>query len=351
VSLRLARCRPILFCLLICAGVRAHAQKPPALSATFIKIEVAGVTVSGYLAKPAAGSNLPAVLLAPATSGLKGTALETARDLAAHGFAALVVDYDPDHVLQQSDLVQSIGEEQLSARLTAAGEWLARQRPLVDPQRVSAIGFDEASARILKLAQQGHIHTGVMVESERCAAPENLPVAPGAPMLLVINGCPPERGQELKASVEAGGVYRVALAPPWTEMYKFLSEAAAPDQTVQAAPAAASSLVVTIRDIMHVMNGDDGVRGRLARLLASSGAGVQWDQARSDAAVLVGSCDWLLRLKPPKGSLASWQGHVADYRAVTQTLLNAVEQRDLPAAQQALGRLPQSCGSCHADHR
>ena len=322
------------------------------------------MTVSGYLAKPAAGSNLPAVLLAPATSGLKGTALETARDLAAHGFAALVVDYDPDHVLQQSDLVQSIGEEQLSARLTAAGEWLARQRPLVDPQRVSAIGFDEASARILKLAQQGQIHAGRDGrESERCRAPENLPAASlrRASMLLVINGCPPERGQELKG-VDVESRWCVSsshrISPPWSEMYKFLSEAAAPDQTVQAAPAAASTLVVTIRDIMRVINSDDGVRGKLAKLLAASastsvspGADVQWDQARSHAAVLVESCDWLVALRPPKGSLAGWRGHVADYRTATQTLLKAVEQRDLPGAQQALGRLPQSCGACHADHR
>jgi len=68
-------------------------------------------------------------------------------------------------------------------------------------------------------------------------------------------------------------------------------------------------------------------------------------------AVLVESCDWLLGLRPPKGSLAGWRGHVADYRAATQTLLKTVEQRDLPGAQQALGRLSQSCGSCHADHR
>jgi hypothetical protein len=186
-----------------------------------------------------------------------------------------------------------------------------------------------------------------MIESGPCAAPENLPAAPAAPMLLVIGGCTPERGQEVKASVEAGGAYRVELAPAWSEIYKFLNGAAAP-----APPPASSSLVVTIRDIMRVINSDDGVRGKLARLLtASSGADVQWDQARSHAAVLVESCDWLLGLRPPKGSLAGWRGHVADYRAATQTLLKAVEQRDLPAAQQALGRLPQSCGSCHADHR
>ena len=325
-SLRLTRGRQILLSLLICATGSANAQKPPAISAAFVKVQGTEAAVSGYLAKPAAGSGLPAVLLVPAISDLKGAVLETARDMAAHGFVALAVDYDPDHVSQESDLVQSVAEEQLSLRLTAAADWLARQRPLVDPQRVSAIGWDGGSARVLKLAQQGQVHAGVMIESGRCAAPENLPAAPAARMLLVIGGCTPERGQEVKASVEPGGAYRVEFAPAWSEIYKFLNEAAAPDKTVGATPLATSSLVVTIRDIMRVINSDDGVKGKLARLLApsasaSSGADVQWDQARSHAAILVESCDWLLALRPPKGSLAGWRGHVADYRAATQTLL------------------------------
>lgn len=355
-SLWLRRRPQILLSLLICAAGSANAQKPPAVSASFVKVQGAGAIISGYLAKPAAGSGLPAVLLAPAISELKGAVLEAARDLAAHGFVALAVDYDPDHVSQESDLVQSVAEEQLSGRLTAAVEWLARQRPLVDPQRIGAIGWGGGSARILKLAQQGQVRAGVMIESEVCVAPENLPAVPAAPMLLVIGGCTPERDQELKASVEAGGVYRVASAPAWSEIYKFLNEAVVRDTAAPATPPASSTLVVTIRDIMRVINSDDGVRGKLARLLggaasASPGADVQWDQARSHAAVLVESCDWLLALRPPKGSLAGWRGRVADYRAATQTLLKAVEQHDLPTAQQALGRLPQSCGACHADHR
>jgi dienelactone hydrolase len=166
---------------------------------------------------------LPAVLLVPAVSDLKGAVLETARDLAAHGFVALAVDYDPDHVSLESDLVQNVAEDQLDLRLTAAADWLARQRPLVDPQRVSAIGWDGGSARILKLVQQGQVHAGVMIASGRCAAPENLPAAPAAPMLLVIGGCTPERGEEVKASVEGGGAYRMESAPAWSEIYKFLS--------------------------------------------------------------------------------------------------------------------------------
>jgi dienelactone hydrolase len=329
----------ILLGLLICAA-GASAQ-----SAAFVKLPGAGAAVAGYLAKPAAGSGLSAVLLVPAMSGLKGAVLETARELAAHGFVALAVDYDPDHVSQESDLVQSVAEEQLALRLTAAAEWLARQRPLIDPRRIGAIGWDAASARVLKLVEQGQVRAGVMIESGACAVPGDLPAAPAAPTLLVIGGCTPERGQ----AVKAGGGYRVELAPAWSEIYKFLNEA---DKTVPAAPSAASSLVVTIRDIMRVINSDDGVKGKVARMLASSsGTDVQWDQARSYAAVMVESCDWLLGLRPPNGSPASWRGHVGDYRAATQTLLQTVEKHDLPGAQQALGRLPRYCGACHADHR
>ena len=343
-SLRLPRRCRILLSLLICVGASVNAQKPPAIAASFVKVQGAGVTVSGYLAKPSAGSGLPAVLLVPAVSDLKGSMLETARDMAAHGFVALAVDYDPEHVSQESDLVQSVADEQLSLRLTAAIDWLARQGPLVDPQRVGAIGWDGGSARVLKLTQQGEVHAGVMIQSGPCAAPENLPAGAAPRILLVIGGCTPDRERELRASA---GAYRVELAPGWTEIYKFLNEVAAP-----APPPVSAIPVVTIRDIMRVMNSDDGVRGKVARLLAApSGTDVQWDQARSHAAVLVESCDWLLGLPPPKGSLASWRGHVADYRTATEALLKAVERHDLPAAQQALGRLPQSCGSCHADHR
>jgi len=142
----------------------------------------------------------------------------------------------------------------------------------------------------------------------------------------------------------------------WNEISKFLNEAAVPAANGRATSSASSISVVTIRDIMRVINSDDGVKGKLARLLtpstsASSGADMQWDQARSHAAILVESCEWLAGLVPPKGSLAGWRGHVADYRAATEKLLKAVEQHDLPAAQQDLGRLPQSCGACHADHR
>lgn len=283
--------------------------------ASFVKI-AGEAAAAGYLARPASGSNLPAVLLVPESSGLTGPVQQTARNMAAHGLVALVVDYDPDHVSRESDLVRSVMDEQLALRLSAGAEWLATQRPIVDPVRIGGIGWGGGAARVRKLLQEGKIRVGVVVEGKACAAP-----AKGSPILVIGGDC------------------------DFTPVYEFLKMPPAQQPAVSL-----SNSVATIRDIMSVINSDDGVRGKLARLLTSN-PDVPWDQARSHAAVMVDSCDWLLPQRPPRGSEIGWRTHVADYKTAAKTLLQAVEQHDLPAAQQALARLPQACGSCHMDHR
>ena len=364
--MRLTRPRThiLLGLFVICVIVAEPASGP---SASFVKLPDADGVISGYLAKPTTGSNFPAVLLVPATSSLTGGVLETARDLAAHGFAALAVDYDPEQVSRQSDLVQSVASEQLSRRLANAVAWLARQRPLVDPQRIGAIGWENGSARVLALAQQGQLQAAVIIEDEPCRLPQNLSAQPAARILLIMGGCSPDRVQGLnRNSVAASSAYevRVFQAPveslphpakaveAWKEIYRFLDQANGSADLAHQSPIPSSSSVVTIRDIMRVIYSDDGVRGSLARLLARpSSAGAQWDQARSQAAILVQSCDWLLAQRPPRGSVVAWSGHVRDFRAATEALLHAVEQHDLPTAQEALARLPKSCAACHSDHR
>jgi len=349
----------------VCAHAAGQAGRIPAPSGSLVKVRGEGIIVSGYLAKPARGSGLPAVLLVPGTSNLKGAVLEAARAIAAHGFVALAADYDPDRISLESDLVQSIAEEQLLLRLTTGVDWLARQRPLVDPQRIGAIGWGRGSARVLTLGQQGLIRSGVTIAETPCLAPQNLPAVPVARMLVMIGGCagarmgganPAYQVRVFETPLESfpanagGGI--PGTGPVWDEIYKFLEKSGDPAQPAQEAQLPASSPVATIRDIMRVINSDDGVKGKLAGLLAApSSEAVQWDFARSNAAILVEACDWLLARRPPRGSIAGWRGRVAAFKAATQTLLQSVEQHDLPAAQQALGRLPQSCGACHGDHR
>ena len=350
----------IVICLLLAGvfGSMSGQQRQAAVSASFVKVQ-GEATVAGYLAKPAVGSRLPAILLVPGTSKLAGTVLQAARDMAARGFVVLAIDYDPDGVSQESDLVRSVMDEQLARRLSAGADWLALQRPTVDPQRVGAVGWGEGVGRVMNLLQQGQIGAAVVVEDSPCRKPEVLPAASGARILIIVGGCTSEQRQELmqdgriralEASMDSFPLHAEQV---WSEMYKFL-QATSPSVSNAGQPAPSSSMiaVATIRDIMRVINSDDGVRGKLARLLApSTDAEVQWEQARSHAAIMVDSCEWLLAKPPPKGSLTGWRGHVGDYKAATQALLRAVERHDLPSAQQALGRLPQSCGSCHMDHR
>ena len=349
----------------------ASPQHTTAPSASLVKLTGEGVIVSGYLAKPAGGSNFPAVLLLPGTGNLRGAVLEAARAMAAHGFVALAVDYDPDRISQESELVQSIAEEQLSLRLNTGIYWLARQRPLVDPQRISAIGWGGGQSRVLTLRQKGLIRAGVIIAESPCSAPQNLPALAVPRTLMMFGGCAREVVQQRTTEIEGASGYQVRFFeeplnsfPPsssadgrigvkiWNEIYEFLEKTDDSNRPRQEPPVTSSSSVATIRDIMRVINSDDGVKGKLAGLLAaSSSKDVQWELARSHAAILVESCGWLLARRPPKGSLEGWRGRVAEFKTATQTLLKSVEQHNLPAAQNALSRLPQSCGACHGDHR
>jgi hypothetical protein len=109
---------------------------------------------------------------------------------------------------------------------------------------------------------------------------------------------------------------------------------------------------VRIVDIMRAINSDQGVRGRLARALATKPANdAQWEQVRSDAAMMVEGGDLLLAERPPKGSAAGWRMRAAGFRSAAETLLGAVERRDFAAAQQSLRELPQTCSACHAEYR
>ena len=234
-SLRLPR-RQILFSLLICAAGSVNAQKPPAIAASFVKVEGAGAAVSGYLAKPAAGSGLPAVLLVPAVSDLQGAVLQAARDMAAHGFVALAVDYDPEHVSQESDLVQSVAEEQLSLRLIGSRRLAGAAEPTSGSaaHRCDRLGWSIGEGLEIGAARQnplgGDDRKRAVRRSGKSACRTRGANVVGDQRLH--GGTRP--GVETSAGV--GGAYRVAFAPAWNEIYKFLNEAAASDKTISARP-------------------------------------------------------------------------------------------------------------------
>ena len=103
---------------------------------------------------------------------------------------------------------------------------------------------------------------------------------------------------------------------------------------------------------MRVINSDEGIRGRLARSLAAPPTGdEQWEQVRSEAAIVAEAGTLLLAHRPPKGSLTGWRQRATEFRSAAEALLRAIENRDFAAAQQFFRVLPKTCAACHAAHR
>jgi len=328
------------------------------VATAIVKITKADSSMEGYLAKPAQGDHLAAVLLVPGANGLDGHVLAVARELAALDFVALAIDYDPGHISQQSELVRNVSEGQLSARLGAALEWLRAQRS-VDGERIGAISWAQGSAGVLKLAQQGQFRSAVVLEGDSCAGIDKLLQATSPPVLVLVS----RRASACK--LQPTGVHEVSFLDSSPEtfdtapknaksmVYEFLAKNMKGPRGTASNPASLTGEpIASIRDIMRVINADDGVRGKLAQLLASPPSSAeQWDEARSVTAVLAESGNLLLARQPERGTLASWRQHATDFRTAAEVLLRAVDQHNFPAAQEALIRLPESCAACHLDHR
>jgi hypothetical protein len=110
--------------------------------------------------------------------------------------------------------------------------------------------------------------------------------------------------------------------------------------------------IARIVDIMRVINIDDGIRGRLAKALAQPPRGdLEWERARSDAAIVAEAGNLLLAEPAPKGSPAGWRQRAGEFRASAEGLLRAVEAKDLATAQRELREMPATCAACHSEFR
>jgi hypothetical protein len=137
----------------------------------------------------------------------------------------------------------------------------------------------------------------------------------------------------------------------WVEIYELMGKHVEDARVADPSPPLESG-VARIVDIMRAINSDDGVRGRLARMLASPPVNAeQWEQARSEAAIVAEAGNLLLARRPSKGSAAGWRERSIEFRTAAETLLRAVEAHDFSAAQEALRTLPKTCAACHAEYR
>ena len=280
-----------------------------ALTERSFQLDAGARQIPAYLVRPAAPGKLPAILLASGREGLTDSLRRFAREIAGLGYATLAVDYRGDHNMNGSPLLKEILGS--AGDLDAAAGWLAAQ-PGIDPDRLGALGWNDAFDAVNVLAQRGKV-----------AAAYRSPIE-----------------SQMAMSEQA-----------WVDIYEFFGKHVE-DVRVADMPARPDAPFARIVDIMRAINSDQGVRGRLARSLAAPPAdAAAWEQARSDAAMIAEAGNLLLARQPPKGSAAGWRQRAADFRAAAQTLLRAMERRDFSAAQQSLRELPQTCAACHAEYR
>ena len=280
---------------------------PPA--AQSVQLDVGGHRLAAYLVTPFQQGPLPAVLLVPGREGFTDTFRTFAREMAGAGYVALAIDDRPDPDARGLALLREVVGQ--STDLAAAVEWLAT-RPMVDPERIGAIGWNDGFDAVVRLAAAGKV----------------------------------------KAAYPIGLVSQVGMTEQaWVDVYEYLGQHVEEVGHTQTS-AQPDARIARIVDIMRAINSDQGVRGRLARALATAPVGsAEWEQARSEAAMLAEAGNLLLAQRPPRGSLAGWQQRATEFRSAAQTLLRAVETRDFAASQQSLRELPQTCAACHADHR
>ena len=320
----------------------------PRLAIESVEIDAGASKLPGYLVRPAVPERLPALLLAPGEKGLTPEVQQSAWELAGTGYVTLAVAYDRSPAGAGASLLGAISEEQVTDRLGAAVEWLAAQ-PFTDPERLGAIGWEASAGRVLRLAGRGKLQAAVVSGAGVCAEVQSLASLKNLPVLVLDTG-----GRRDCAGLEAR--FRVAAAgadaeQTWVEIYEFLGKHVE-DARVTAAPASPEGQIARIVDIMRVVNSNEGVRGRLAQSLATPPASEeQWEQARSQAAIVMEAGNLLLAHRPPKGTMSGWRERAMAFRSEALTLLHAIERRDFPAAQQSLRTMPQTCAACHADYR
>jgi dienelactone hydrolase len=140
------------------------------METTSVSYDVEGTTMIGYLALPENGASgaCPAVLICHEGPGLDEVAKSKADRLAALGYVAFALDYHgggvrlPDMGAVMARLGPLIGDPDRTRALGLAGLNVLLAQPLVDPNRVAAIGYCFGGTMSLELARAGTNLTAVV---------------------------------------------------------------------------------------------------------------------------------------------------------------------------------------------
>lgn len=216
----------ILIIVVLVFAFAGSASAKPKIEGKTVEYSAGGVVMKGYLAydKNIKGRR-PGVLVVHEWWGLNEYARKRVRMLAETGYTALAVDmygegkqamHPGDAGKFSSELMKNFGTAK--ARFMAALEFLKKQ-PVVDPERVAAIGYCFGGGVVLNMARQGvdlkgvasfHGSLAAVKPAERGAVKAKILVLHGADDKFTTPGEIEAFKQEMKA---AGADFRFIAYP------------------------------------------------------------------------------------------------------------------------------------------
>lgn len=216
--------------LFLCASGIGHAK--PKIVGKAVEYSVQGVVMKSYLAyDEQIKKKRPGVLVVPEWWGLNDYARKRARMLAELGYTALAVDmYGDGKVATNPDEASKLDSEVMKnfdvekVRFLAAMDFL-KQQPIVDSERIAAIGYCFGGTVVLSMAGQGVDLKGVV--SFHGGLGDVKPPQPGSvkAKILVLQGgadkfVTPEQAETFKQELKsAGAVFRVITYPEATHSF------------------------------------------------------------------------------------------------------------------------------------
>ncbi len=201
---------------------------------------------TGYLARPAADGQYPAVIMIHEWWGLNENMLDMAEILASHGYTVLAVDlYDGQVATTPEEarrLLGSFGQQYWTENISAASEYVQENH---SPEKIGIIGWCFGGGQSLKHSLNGNVDATVIYYGQLVTEKKEL-AALDAPVLGIFaqldSGIPPEQAGMFRNALDELGI------PNEIHVYEGVKHAFANPSGAQYAPdAAADAWEKTVR--------------------------------------------------------------------------------------------------------